>query len=663
MKNKWHDDVFWGMHFDWHVQKDERNIGEKLSVEYLKEFYKALSPDWVQVDTKGHPGYCCWPTETGSYPAELKVDALALQRQATKELGIRLGSHYSGVWDSRAVELHPDWAQIDNQGRLSICGTCNLSDYTRDLMIPQLLELISKYGIDNIWVDGENWGSSPCWCKRCVTKFKQDTGYAAPKSPDEPHWREWMDFHRANFVEHVRIYTDAVHQSYPDVLICSNWMYSARQPQDIEVAVDYLSGDFDPAWGAARAATESRMLDCRKRDYKLSWDLMLWCFTKSFETIAPMSGVMKPVPHMCQEASEVLAQSGAIMLYDTAERSGIMAEWRRKYYYQVRDWCLERKPWCFETETASEAAVLQSAPHMEYFGEKRSITTLFDARESNQAMEGALHFLLESGISADILTESSLAKRLGNYKLLIVAESAALSEPAWSEIEKFIHSGGNVIFSGYSPCERVKRLLGVKTSHIAEQGKVCLPVDGEAVIMPNPWHFVEILDADTEILSKRLNGFCPVENRTEDIAAVIRRHYTGSCIGIFGKIFPEYYLGHYPIVRKLLNQYMDKLNISWSCRIADWASTPYVELILRRRGKDLLINLINRCCMESLAVNRGLVSEIPPVQNIKLILNRPGKTDSCMCRLENSNVTINGNSIILNKLDIHNVIEVKNHIT
>ena len=66
-------------------------------------------PDWVQTDCKGHPGYTSWPTSVGSPSPGVVKDSLRIYRDVTRELGIKLGVHYSGVWDARAVELHPDW--------------------------------------------------------------------------------------------------------------------------------------------------------------------------------------------------------------------------------------------------------------------------------------------------------------------------------------------------------------------------------------------------------------------------------------------------------------------------------------------------------------------------------------------------------------------------
>ena len=44
-------------------------------------------------------------------------DALRIYRDVTRELGIKLGVHYSGVVDVRAIELHPEWGRVDADGQ------------------------------------------------------------------------------------------------------------------------------------------------------------------------------------------------------------------------------------------------------------------------------------------------------------------------------------------------------------------------------------------------------------------------------------------------------------------------------------------------------------------------------------------------------------------
>ena len=116
MTTNWHEHVFFGIHYDLHANADDTELGRELTAEHLRERLLRVRPDWIQADCKGHPGYTSWPTEIGSTSPGVVNDALRIHRDVTAELGIKLGMHYSGVWDSRAIELHPDWARRDQAG-------------------------------------------------------------------------------------------------------------------------------------------------------------------------------------------------------------------------------------------------------------------------------------------------------------------------------------------------------------------------------------------------------------------------------------------------------------------------------------------------------------------------------------------------------------------
>jgi len=243
----WHDHVFFGIHYDLHANAHDTELGRELTHEGLREQLLRVRPDWIQADCKGHPGYTSWPTEVGTTSPGVVRDALRIHRDVTAELGIKLGMHYSGVWDSRALELHPEWARLDAAGQPDHDMTCRLGGYDDGLMIPQMLEIIRKYDVDGFWVDGDNWASKPCWCERCRAEYTRRTGETAiPSQAGEPGWEAWLAFHRDLFVEHVAHYAEAVHAAKPGCLVCSNWMYTVRQPDPVSAPVDYLSGDF--AW-------------------------------------------------------------------------------------------------------------------------------------------------------------------------------------------------------------------------------------------------------------------------------------------------------------------------------------------------------------------------------------------------------------------------------
>ena len=113
------DQSFLGIHFDFHAGAANKNIGVNTTPEMVGTILDMVHPDYIQVDCKGHPGYSSYPTEVGNPAPGVVTDPLAVWRKVTADRGVGLYMHYSGVWDARAVEIHPEWAIKDPAGNPS----------------------------------------------------------------------------------------------------------------------------------------------------------------------------------------------------------------------------------------------------------------------------------------------------------------------------------------------------------------------------------------------------------------------------------------------------------------------------------------------------------------------------------------------------------------
>ena len=192
----WWTHGFFGLHYDLHAKAKDTELGAALTPGHLRVELEKVKPDFVQCDCKGHPGYASYPTRVGSPSPGIVKDALRIHCDVTAEMGIPLSVHYSGVWDERAVELHPDWATVDAKGD-RVVGRfggppgilCRLSPYVDELMIPQLLEIIDEYDVDGFWVDGDNWAVRDCYCTRCRKEFAARTGI--PEVPSDAAHGDW----------------------------------------------------------------------------------------------------------------------------------------------------------------------------------------------------------------------------------------------------------------------------------------------------------------------------------------------------------------------------------------------------------------------------------------------------------------------------------------
>ena len=589
----WHEDAFFGLHYDLHANEGDTELGRETTYEHIREQLEKAKPDFVQYDCKGHPGWAGYPTKVGSPSPGIVNDALKIWRQVTRDMGIPLSIHFSGVWDSRAVQLHPEWANIDAGGKPHPNYTCPLSGYTEELMIPQLIEVVEEYEIDGMWIDGENWASLPCWCERCKAEFTKRTGIeTAPMKAGEDNWDEWLAFHRGLFVEHVAKYANAVHQKNPNVAVCSNWMYSVRQPDEIAAPVDYISGDFDPSFGADRACAEARFMSGRGKP----WDLMAWSFLRTGD----LGWTMKTVPHLCQEVSVVLAQGGAVFIYDTPQRSGRLTGWRQDLLARVGAFCRKRQEFSHKTETIPQVAVLHSQSF--YY---RHNQPLFNFDTANQPMEGALHAALDNGYSVDILNEESLLARMSDYPIVVVPEQEGLPQDVVDGLRAYVRAGGRLLVSGANVAKEYPDLAGVEAAE-GQHGAGYVPANNGCVIVPGPWQNAKLTTA-TE-LAPLLNQQEPALNLAGTPAATVNRVGEGVVVAIHGPVFRAYLKGHYPRLRRFIGDAINALDARGIIHVNGPRS---IEMAARKNGDRMLIQFVNRASGANLSPNRHMVEHVP----------------------------------------------------
>lgn len=619
---KWWERAFLGLHYDIHATKDDKNLGANLTEKHLQEQIEKVRPDFIQCDGKGHPGYTSYPTHIGSAAPGLKRDMLRIYRNVASKMNIPLSVHYSGLIDLRAVELHKDWGVIGHDGNLLAENgrtyVCRLSPYIEELMIPQILEIIDIYDIDGFWIDGDNWGVRDCYCTRCRSEFLKRTGLKAPDTRTHPDWPLWRAFQRDTFIKYVKKYTDAVHREKPDCAVCSNWMYTLRQPGEIAVPVDYLSGDFSPSFGYERAVLEGRYIDCHHKP----WNLMSWtgCFTgenlpKQFKTAV----------HLCQEASAVISCGGGIVFYDNPQRDGTLVDWHHDVLAETANFCRERQAFTQNTFPLPDTAVLLSNEHVWSHN-----TEPFCVGKGYFGMAGALNILSENHLNVDILDNSRLLKKIKDYNMVVAGEQNPISQEVESALKDYAKNGGTVIISGGHVARKHGRLTGVKAigpvlecsfplndfgHHGANANCWYIQVRNKAIPLGGTWQKVKLLDAET--LSFLMNGEQPGKDETNFPAVTVRTTGKGQIVAIHGDIMQNYFLTRHPLIRVFMADLMDSLKIKKRMKTN---APPGIDIFLRYGENALFIHMVNKGANPSLNPYLHVVENIPPAKNIILRL-------------------------------------------
>jgi hypothetical protein len=437
-------DSFLGIHFDFHAGADCREIGKNTTPAMVENIIDLVRPDYLQIDCKGHPGLSSYPTKVGHQAPGFVGDPLRIWRDVTARRGVALYMHYSGVWDSKAVKEHPDWAALNADGKPNNRATSFFGPYAEKLLIPQLRELAGDYGVDGAWVDGECWASVPDYGEASLKAFRAAAGIQdVPRKPSQPHWFEFLQFNRQAFRNYLTHYITEVKKTHPAFQICSNWAFTDHMPERVSAPVDFLSGDYSPQDSVNSARLSARFLARQGKP----WDLMAWSFSTQPDRR------QKTAVQLQREAAVVLAMGGGFAAYYKQKRDGSIFDEQMPVMAEVAKFCRARQELCHRAEAVPQIALLFStAAHY------RKINGLFSRDPAR--IEGTLRVLLESQQSVEVVAEHHFAGRLAEYPLIVVPEWEYLEPKFKGELVAYVKAGGNLLVIGPKTAEMFASELG-----------------------------------------------------------------------------------------------------------------------------------------------------------------------------------------------------------
>jgi len=568
-------DAFFGLHFDLHPGKGDTSLGADVTEDNIAQLLTRVRPDYVQYDCKGHPGYTGYPTKVGSASPGIVKDSLAIWRKVTREHGVGLYIHYSGVWDSRAIELHPEYARIGPDGKRDTNNTSVFGPYVDQLLIPQLKEVTTQYQLDGIWADGECWAAALDYSPAALEAWTRETGFKeAPKKRTDPHWLEWKMFHKRAFERYLCHWVDALHAHNPKLQITSNWMYTTLAPKPVVAKLDYLSGDYSPTVSVDRARVEARYL----ASTNMPWDLMAW----GFNWHAGLSHTLKPALQLQQEAAVVLMQGGGFQIYNQPTRSGYLAPVMTETLGKVADFCRARQRVSHKSTTVPQIALLLSTETQ--FDRSDAV---FHFGGTVDEMEGALHALLESKYSVDILAEHQLQPRLKDYPLVVIPDSYKLPEAFKQALTEYVQQGGSLLLMGTKCARLFEPLLGVSFEG-QPQGVYADLIDQTRLVNSNgEWQTVKPTTA------KPLIHRYPSRDARKDgqVAATVVSQGKGKVAAFYGPMAINFFNSHHPYLRDFIGQVVQELFPNPAVRV----DGPHcIEVALRRtQAGETAIHLLN----------------------------------------------------------------------
>lgn len=428
-------DCYFGLHFDFHANGDAHEVGKSLDTDVLEQLITEVRPDFIQCDTKGHPGFASYVSKLGN-ACDLSRDVLRAWREATKKHNVPLYSHYSGVWDARANKIHPDWVAIDKDGKPFDAATSVFSPYKDELMIPQLLELAGEIGMDGVWVDGDCWGCIIDYSHWATEAWTAKTGTPAPNPPTA----EYAEFCRQGFRDYVKLWVDTVHAQYPDFQMTSNWIYSSHMPEQPKIDVDFLSGDYAPNDSYRSARYEGRIF----RHQGIPWDLMAWGFSSHYEDGESIYHTIKSARQLKQEAAAVLILGGGFQCYNIQPDGAVNPEIIPSMK-ELGEFVRARQAICHHAEPVPQVGIVMSEAAF-YSANSRPFSVPSDFVTD---LRGLVNLLCDAQHSVDMLpAHFALSTDLSAYPVLVVPELDRMEDALREKLLAYAENGGSLLLTG-----------------------------------------------------------------------------------------------------------------------------------------------------------------------------------------------------------------------
>jgi hypothetical protein len=618
-------DSFFGVHFDFHAGPDCNEIGKNVDESMIENIVSQVKPDFIQVDCKGHAGYSSYPTRVGNPAPGFVKDQLKIWRQVTAKNGIALYMHYSGVWDTRAIQFHPSWSAVNADGTPSKNNTSVFGPYADSLLIPQLK--------DGVWIDGDCWAHQVDYSFKARNLFTQKTGITGiPMQPADPNWREFLDFSRQGFRDYVTHYTNELHKFNPDFQVASNWAFSTLMPEPVSIPVDFISGDFSPLNSMNSARLEGRFI----RNQGKPWDLMAWGFSWFYNEAGSQS--VKSITQIQRELATVMSLGGGVQIYLSQKRDGSVYAWTIPLLKGASSFVRARQPFCQHARPVPQIGLILST-----FALDKKVNTPFGGfgmdrtplqgvliggfRVETAPLQGVLNCLLASQRVVDVVAEHQL-DNIQEYPLMVYPEWDTLSVSLKEKLLRYVSEGGKLL------------LVGPKA---AKQFQDVLQVDfiGQPKMSDNGLEFAgwlgNSLSLSQEIQVKgsarpfgKIFRHWDMEEPSS-IAATITPYGKGQIAAMYMNIGNAYLYRSTPVVREFLNALVQEMQ---PVLMTDVKGSHLVDVTLNKLGNATILNLVNAAGPHD--NDKILVfDEIPALGPLQISIRYPAKPKRVMLQPEN----------------------------
>jgi len=336
---------------------------------------------------------------------------------------------------------HPDWiaaapdgSPIRHWANKELWVTCALGPYNFEFMDQVHHEIVSRYRVDGIFTN--RWApQAECHCVHCQRNFKIATGLDLPQSTDaaDPTRRAFIDWRKARLTELWRAWDATIRAANPDARLIPNGppdLKTANELAEIQFTDYQARRGVTPPWANGRHGKEYRAVMGRR----------------------PVGGIFSVGLEEAYRWKDSVQSEPEMRLWVAEGTANGMRPWFTKFSGTLYDrrwlpvveriftWHAQHERYLRNEVPLARVALLLSeqtaAVHPGVAAGDRSADHVL----------GMYHALIEARVPFEMVHEAFLTPdRLDRFKLVILADAAALSDAQCAALEAYVARGGSLL--------------------------------------------------------------------------------------------------------------------------------------------------------------------------------------------------------------------------
>jgi putative glycosyl hydrolase-like family 6 (GHL6) protein/glycosyl hydrolase family 42 (putative beta-galactosidase) len=339
-------------------------------------------------------------------------------------------------------QAHPDWIAVAPDGKPrrhwanpDLWVSCALGPYNFEFMDRVNREIVAKYGVDGVFANRWAPQGGDCYCVHCQENFRRATGRELPRTTDprDPARHAFVEWRVARLTELWKHWDAGIRGVRAEARFIPNGppdMKTAAELADIQFADFQARRGLTPPWANGRRAKEFRAVMGRR----------------------PVAGIFSVGLEEPYRWKDSVQTDPEIELWVADATANGMRPWVTKFsgvvydrrwlpaVERIYDWHYRHERYLRNERSLARVALLHSEQSDAFH------PGVAEGDRHADHMLGMYQALVEARLPFDLVHEALLTPdRLDQYKVLVLADAAALSTAQCDAIRRYVRRGGSLV--------------------------------------------------------------------------------------------------------------------------------------------------------------------------------------------------------------------------